>query len=137
MTKGISVSLDVEGFHRWQDAPDEVKFLRNYHRHLFKINVTMSIDEDRGVEFFTLVKEIRSIIDEWISKSDYPMLDDFSWEDFYLETGEGFDEDMLVIGSCESFAEWILSRLEDTHEDCFIEVSVSEDGENAGIANND
>ena len=43
---------EVEGFHRWPDAPDEVAFLRNEHRHIFGVRVDVRVShDDRDVEF--------------------------------------------------------------------------------------
>ena len=129
--KFVKVTTERVGYHRWLQAPSEVKFLRAYHKHIFKLTVTVEEDEDRGIEFFSLQNDVNKIIDLWIERSDYPMVDDFGWEDFYLETGVGIDQDVLVIGSCEDFAGWIANSLAETYK--HVTVEVSEDGENSGI----
>jgi hypothetical protein len=34
----IQVRTSFVGVHQWKDAPDEVAFLRNLHRHVFKVS---------------------------------------------------------------------------------------------------
>ena len=53
----IIIKLQKEGIHRWKDCPyDEVSFLKDWHRHVFHVEVKMSVThEDREVEFI-LVK---------------------------------------------------------------------------------
>lgn len=48
----IWVTHSLPGFHRYPDAPDEVAYLRNEHRHMFNIKLTMAVKHDnRDVEF--------------------------------------------------------------------------------------
>ena len=49
----IIIKTSIVGFHNWKDAPKEVEFLRNRHRHMFNIKVGMPVTEhDRQLEFF-------------------------------------------------------------------------------------
>jgi len=108
----IKVKNEFEGFHRWKDAPDEVNFLRNLHRHLFKVTTKISVDHnERALEFFIVQRHIDEIIEELIGRkrTEY---------------------------SCEDMAEYILDYLEADYGKSHIEVEVSEDGENAGVINN-
>lgn len=132
----IKVTLPVEGFHRWLDAPDEVAFLRNYHRHLFKIEAVITVmEDDRELEFFLVQKKIREFIQDHIVMQDMMLQLNFDWEDFYEETGYGDNEDVLVINSCESFASYLIKRLANTYGlNRYIRVEVWEDGENSGMA---
>ena len=53
MKKEIIINLDVEGFHYWEDAPLVVSFLKDSHRHIFKIKVGIEVtDSNREKEFF-------------------------------------------------------------------------------------
>ena len=47
------IKLQKEGFHFWKDAPEETKFLRNKHRHIFHITVYIEQkqNKDRDVEY--------------------------------------------------------------------------------------
>jgi len=45
--------------HRWVQAPNNVDFLRNYHRHKFFIKMWIEVDHsDRDKEFFTVKAEL-------------------------------------------------------------------------------
>ena len=55
----ITVKTQFEGIHFWDNAPDKVAFLRNPHRHIFKIEVTVGVNhDDRDIEFFILKNDI-------------------------------------------------------------------------------
>lgn len=58
----VQVKTTFEGRHRWADAPDEVTFLRNWHRHLFYVVVTVAVTHDnRDIEFFILKRKVDKI----------------------------------------------------------------------------
>jgi len=62
----VWVSTSFEGFHRWKDAPDDMAFLRNFHRHIFEVELGVEVDDDnREVEFF----ELQEKIDKYIKKT--------------------------------------------------------------------
>lgn len=130
----VVAQISVPGFHRWLNAPEKVKFLRNYHRHLFSIEALIYIEKDRQVEFFMLQKKLRALIDSYIEDQD-SQTKDFDWNEFQELTG--INEDVLVINSCEDFATWLVAQLErDYGTECSIMVSVSEDNENKAIVSN-
>lgn len=55
--------LTFEGFHRWPDAPDEVAFLRDAHRHVFHVEVRVPVEHDeRDVEFILLKRHVLDLI---------------------------------------------------------------------------
>ncbi len=59
-----------EGFHRWEDAPDAVSFLRNMHRHLFHVKVgVLVIGLDREREFFLLKRKLSEKLDQYRGQS--------------------------------------------------------------------
>jgi hypothetical protein len=104
MKTSIWVTSQFVGFHRWVNAPDDVAFLRSYHRHVFHVKVHIPVThQDRDVEFFTFKKRL----DAYLSVA-------------FHETK--FDQ------SCEMIAEKILGAF-----DCASVVEVSEDGENGAI----
>jgi hypothetical protein len=102
--KQIVVRTDFQAFHRYLMAPDDVKFLREWHRHLFKVEARFRISKDRGLEFF----QVKAKLDEFIQEH---------YCDRYVEK------------SCEYMAEEILVQF---NPSC-CEVSVYEDGENGSI----
>jgi hypothetical protein len=98
------------GFHRWPDAPSEVKYLRDNHRHEFHVKVTVQVGHnDRDVEFITL----RERVDELFSG--------------------GSSIHQFGAKSCEMIAEDIISFVEADGTYKIHSVEVSEDGENGAI----
>lgn len=54
------------GLHRWNDAPPEVGFLREKHRHEFHVEVKVEqFHDDRDVEYIKLKRKVDEIIDGW------------------------------------------------------------------------
>jgi hypothetical protein len=106
----IKVRTEFEGFHYYPDAgtiDTRIKFLENEHRHLFKVEVKISVTHlDRELEFF-LVK--------------------WALQDF-IKTGDQNHK------SCEMIATDILElHLLPIYGERYYEVVVSEDGESDGI----
>lgn len=63
MKSFIFVKTQKEGFHFWKDAPAQISFLRNVHRHIFFIETYISIKHNnREIEFFMFKKEVESMI---------------------------------------------------------------------------
>lgn len=99
----IEIRTTFQAQHRWKNAPEEVKFLRNFHRHLFQVEAKFEvIHGERDMEFFIT----KAKIDKFISK-------EFANKQFEL--------------SCEHIAEKIAKKFKAQ------EVLVREDEENAGI----
>lgn len=104
MKRYIYVTTQRVGFHSYPNSPEEVSFLRNKHRHLFKIKLTIEVYEgNREIEFFMLLNKLNLVLDN-IS----------------------FNQ------SCENIAYDIVKNMKDEY-DRYMECEVSEDGENGGI----
>jgi hypothetical protein len=59
----IYAKTTFEGFHRWKDAPLEVDFLRNWHRHIFHVLAVIIVTNDnRQVEFIQLKHKIDAFL---------------------------------------------------------------------------
>lgn len=107
----IKIRTEFQGFHYYPDAgkiDPRIKFLENEHRHMFKVEVMISVTHlDRELEFF-LVK--------WA-------LNDF------IKSGNQNHK------SCEMIATDILENhlIPSYGNDRYYEVTVSEDGESDGI----
>jgi hypothetical protein len=103
----ISVRDQYEGFHKYENAPQEVAFLKNLHRHLFKVEATIEVTHnERELEFFMVKDVLKHQIMPFLSHS-------------------------LDMGSCETQAQRILEGLINTYgPDRFYGVTVEEDGEN-------
>ena len=104
----ITVRGQYDHFHRYKDAPDEVAFLRNLHRHLFKWTAKIEVfHDDRELEFFMVMRHINVNIMPFIQIPE--------------------------LGSCEMQAEDILEYLVNEYgAKRYYQVTVSEDGENDG-----
>lgn len=100
------VTIQKEGFHYWEDAPKEVAFLRNKHRHIFSITVYIQQQHnERDVEFF--------ILKHWLEKNILPI--------------DGPE-------SCETIATRIKKQVEYFFiNKRKIKVQVMEDGENGAL----
>lgn len=109
LQRQITVRGQYVGFHAYEDAPDEVAFLKNSHRHVFKWEAHIEVyHNDRELEFFIVQSKIENLI-----------------VPFATLTGN--------LGSCETQAERILKGLVNLYgADRWYKVSVSEDGENDG-----
>lgn len=63
MKTTIYIRTNFEAFHQWSNAPEEVAFLKNTHRHIFHVRVDFEVDHnDRELEFFMLKDIVNSII---------------------------------------------------------------------------
>jgi len=61
--KIVWCSMSVVGFHAWPEAPAEVGYLRERHRHKFNIRVEAEVAEnDREVEFHILKRKVRGVL---------------------------------------------------------------------------
>lgn len=100
----IYITTQTEFIHAYPDAPDEVAYLRNPHRHLAHIRIQVEVfDDDREIEFIMF----KHRVDEYL------------------------DLNTMSNRSCEMIARELLEfvqQLYGTHRDVSIEVS--EDGEN-------
>jgi hypothetical protein len=107
----IKVRTEFEGYHFYPNAGEidpRIKFLENEHRHMFKVEVKISVNHlDRELEFF-LVK--------WALAN-------------FIQSGNQNHK------SCEMIATDILNNhlIPSYGEDRYYEVVVSEDGESDGI----
>jgi hypothetical protein len=106
----IKIRTEFEGYHFYPNAGDidsRIKFLENEHRHIFKVEVKISVNHlDRELEFFLI---------KWA-------LNDF------IKSGNQNHK------SCEMIAKDILeNHLLPSYGDRYYEVVVSEDGESDGI----
>lgn len=98
-----------EGFHHWADAPDEVDFLRDRHRHVFHWRVDAPVVHgDRAIEFILAGRAVKRHV-----RGTWP-------------GGE------LGSMSCEMVAEEIGAFVRRTYGVAWCLVSVSEDNENGG-----
>lgn len=104
----VIVNTSFEGLHRYDEAPKEVIYLRNLHRHIFYVNVELEVFHDnRELEFIM----IKHAIDKFIA-----------------ETFEGTDG----VQSCEQIGKSICRFLTQQYGERKIVCTVMEDNENGG-----
>ncbi len=111
----ITCQYRFEAQHRWEGAPEEVDFLRTYHRHEFHVHVKVQVyHNDREMEFIQLKRNLEEQTKLWVEQAD----------------GH--------IRSCETTAEAIHLYVLDNYPPPqpgsarLVEVLVLEDGENGG-----
>lgn len=115
MERTIVVKTQYEGIHCWPEAPDEVKFLRSLHRHIFNVEVEVEVhNNDRDIEFIML----KHRINHWLSLQ---FDDDGVWQMGRL--------------SCEQVAEMVIDLVREKLNDKerVISCYVDEDGENGAM----
>lgn len=107
--KVIWVTFALPGIHRYPDAPEEVAYLRELHRHMFHFKVGMTVaHSNREVEFHMLKNWCLSLYKDAVLQLDYK--------------------------SCEMMAEDLLGKLAKEYGDNrTITVEVSEDQECGAI----
>ena len=107
----IIVKTKFEGVHKYAQAPEPVKYLREAHRHLFGVEVQMEVfHDDRELEFIL----VKHAIDSYIQSN--------------------IDEDtkvwMMDTLSCEQVGKDLINFLVHTYGEREIAVAIMEDDEN-------
>lgn len=104
----IFITTSFEGIHCWNDAPDEVSFLRFPHRHIFGVRVEIEIrHDDREIEFILFKNYINELV-------------------------KRFEGDNRAL-SCEMMAQQMLDQIASKYPARCVSVEVNEDGENGAI----
>ena len=99
----IWITTQFEGFHKYPKAPEEVSFLKDKHRHLFKVKVWIEVEHnDRDIEFIMFKQQV----------------------DILLQNSD------LNNSSCEMIADYIHEKIMLSYPDRKMKIEVSEDGEN-------
>ena len=63
MKTTIITTNAVEGFHRWPDAPVNLAYLADRHRHIFTIECEFEVShDDRDIEIITQQHQIKNFI---------------------------------------------------------------------------
>lgn len=139
----IKVKTEFRGIHCWPECPyEEVAFLRDPHRHTFKVEVKIEVEHnDRGIEFFMFQHDVDREIAKLYGTGDlychYDGTDEEQWSLTKQEIKEKVEPISLKyiepykLGrkSCEEIAEDIFGALSDKYCNRHMGISVSEDGE--------
>ena len=54
----IIVKFDLEGCHKWPDAPDKYALLRDRHGHIFHFEAKVPVTASRQIEFLDARREL-------------------------------------------------------------------------------
>jgi len=100
MKKTIVCKLQVEGVHQWAECPfEEVKFLKNSHRHIFYINCEKEVcHNDRDIEFIMFKRKIIKYLNKKYSNGEYLEFNNMSCEMISIELMKEFE-----LAKCEVF----------------------------------
>lgn len=106
----INVSMQKEFIHQYLDAPEEVLFLRNPHRHILHITVEIEVfHDDRELEFILVKRDLEKFLDSQQLTA-------------------------VSIRSCEMIGLSILTYVQAKYgANRDVNIGVSEDGENGSI----
>lgn len=110
----IKVNTEFRGVHNWPECPyDDVAFLRNPHRHVFKVEVRVRVKHhDREIEFFRFQRDI-----------------DRALNSIFYQDSKEIEPIELGRKSCEEIAEDLGRELLKTYSGRHMVITVSEDGE--------
>jgi len=101
----IWVTAQKEMIHNYPDAPNEVDYLRNLHRHIFHFKVYIAVEHnDRDVEFIMFKHYVEGLL-EYIKQK-------------------------LLCKSCEMMADFLYEKITVEYPNREVWIEVSEDGEN-------
>lgn len=114
MNKFIVIKTTYQGIHRYKDAPDQVSYLRNEHRHLFYVQAKIQIfDDDRELEFI--------IVKDFIDK-------------YFRDRFDNYHTYHMGDQSCEMVATDLLNQIKNEYgNNRKISVSIFEDNENGAV----
>lgn len=102
MQRFVKIKSDITGFHKWAEAPRDVKFLADRHRHLFTIEVVLLTSSDnRAVEFFQAKRKLNSIITNTFEHNEFNEIEfgSLSCEDIAEAVCKGLGKSGLQIKS--------------------------------------
>ena len=114
----IRVLNRFAGLHCWPEAPEQVKFLRDLHRHEFYIHTEIEVEhEDRELEFFIFKETIDEIIDAQFGSERIKNLGRLSCEEIATRIHQELINRLPYLGSRSAT------------------ISVFEDNENGAVVN--
>lgn len=119
--KTVYAKVSFEGIHCWPDAPNEVKFLKCPHRHIFNVKAYVEVTQNnREIEFIMLGHRLKGLFKD-LAKND----ENGVWN--------------MGAMSCEDVAEMTMAYIRyklGLPDEIYISVKVDEDGENGCIVTN-
>lgn len=99
----VWITTQFEGFHKYPDAPEEVAFLRDRHRHIFTLKIWIEVfHNDRDIEFILFKRFVDGLI----------------------------KDNEMNFKSCEMISDDLASLINEVYPNRAINIEVSEDNEN-------
>lgn len=90
--KRVVCRTSVEGFHAWENAPEQFDFLKFRHHHFFNVVACFEVSHnDRDIEFIVKANEIKSYLENKYSKNGYCEFGNMSCEDIAEELISAFN----------------------------------------------
>ncbi len=109
----IEIITDFQAIHNWPECTiEEVSFLKYPHRHKIIVTTKVETNKDRQIEFFMFKNKVDNIVNNLFGTERTKKLGRISMEELSTK---------------------ILNELREEYNDCYIEVSASEDGQVRGI----
>jgi hypothetical protein len=72
----VCATITLPAFHRWPDAPQDVGYLSDRHRHLLTVRVWCQVGhDDRQVEYHQLQRKLRALLFSLFPSRDYGELE--------------------------------------------------------------
>ncbi len=104
----IILVFDVEGHHRWKDAPDDVFFLRDEHRHLFRVKICMSVaHNDREKEIFLQ----QQLFQQYLKHKYETSVGEYKYHDFGNKSCEAIAEEIIKLDNSICWVEVLEDNL--------------------------
>ena len=99
MKTTIVCKLQVEGIHQWSKCPyDDVKFLKDPHRHIFHIECEKKVNhDDRDVEFIRFKREILDYLHDKYADGECCKFGDMSCEMIAKELVQEYDLEKCAV----------------------------------------
>ena len=99
MERFVVCYLAIQGFHRWPQAPEELNYLAQRHRHIFEIRVRfMVFNNDRQIELIHRQDQIqRYLLDTYGNKDGACEFGDMACEHIADELMDVFKADAVEV----------------------------------------
>lgn len=109
----VFANAQYEGVHHYPEAPDEVAYIRQPHRHVFHVRVEVEVfNDDREVEFIILKHQVNKYIQKHLDEDGVWQMGRMSCE----QVAKGIVQHLYTVVPRAKSRSW--------------SVTVDEDGEN-------
>ena len=110
----IWVKFDVVGFHAYHNAPKEVEYLQNVHRHRFNFKVGIAVTAlDRDLEFHMVKRQLLLMLGKTFPKYGDSINNEYDFRGM----------------SCETMGNKLFARIHAEWPTRDVQIEIDEDGE--------